>query len=161
MFSKTCEYGLRATVFIAIHSENGRRLGIKEIASEVESPMYFTGKILQSLVKAKLLGSAKGPNGGFYLDPDQRPVSILEILETLDCSDFFYNCALGLKECSDKHPCPMHQEFKTYREGLRKLFDETTIQDLAKDIRAGNGTITNMTLPRAKGKGRKKRTVVK
>ncbi len=150
MFSKTCEYGLRATVFIAIHSENGRRLGIKEIAREVESPMYFTGKILQSLVKAKIIGSAKGPNGGFYLDPEQRPISILEILDALDCSEFFYNCALGLKECSDQYPCPVHKEFKVYREGLRELFDRTTIQDLATDIRTGKSHITNIKLPDAK-----------
>lgn len=156
MFSKTCEYGLRATVFIAIHSEKGRRLGIKEIAAEVESPMYFTGKILQSLVKAKLIGSAKGPNGGFYLDPDHKPVSILDILDALDCSDFFYNCALGLRDCSDKRPCPMHKEFKVYREGLKELFAKTTIQDLAKDIRAGKGHITNIKIPDSRSRGRKK-----
>lgn len=146
MFSKTCEYGLRASVFIAIRSEEGSRLGIKEIAREIESPMYFTGKILQSLVKSKIIGSAKGPHGGFYLDPDDEPVSILQILEALDCDDFFYNCALGLKECAEKYPCPIHNQFKPYREGLKELLARTTIQDLATEIREGRGHITNMQM---------------
>ncbi len=147
MFSKTCEYGLRASVFIAIHSDKGQRLGIKEIAKEIESPVYFTGKILQNLVKAKLISSAKGPNGGFYLKKDSAPVSVLEILNALDCGAFFYNCALGLRECSDDHPCPIHNKFKGYREGLKNLFAETSIQDLAEDIKQGKGFITNISLP--------------
>lgn len=146
MFSKTCEYGLRASVFIAINSAGGKKLGIKQIAREIESPMYFTGKILQSLVKAKIISSVKGPHGGFYLDPDAAPVPVISILEALGCDDFFYNCALGLRSCSEVHPCPMHEEFKPLREGLLDLLTRTSIQQLGEDIRQGNGYITNMEL---------------
>lgn len=146
MFSKTCEYGLRASVFIAINSVNGHKLGIKQIAKAIDSPMYFTGKILQSLVKEKIISSVKGPHGGFYLAPDAPPVSVISILEALGCDDFFYNCALGLRSCSDVHPCPMHEEFKPLREGLLDLLSRTTIQALAEDIRQGNGFITNMEM---------------
>lgn len=146
MFSKTCEYGLRATVCIAIGSAEGRRMGIQEIAREIESPMYFTGKILQSLVKAKLVSSAKGPNGGFYLAGEAAPIPVIRVLEVLGCDAFFRNCALGLAHCSDRHPCPIHQEFKPFREGLLQLLTRTTIQQLAQDIMNGNGHITNIGL---------------
>lgn len=146
MFSKTCEYGLRACVFIAIKTEKGRRLGIQEIAREIESPMYFTGKILQNLVKAKIISSAKGPNGGFYFLPDAAQVPLIKILEVLGCDGFFHQCALGLKDCSDSHPCPMHHEFKPFREGLLELLTNTTIQQLAADIKLGKGYITNLNI---------------
>lgn len=146
MFSKTCEYGLRACVFIAIKSEKGRRLGIQEIAKEIESPMYFTGKILQNLVKARIISSAKGPNGGFYFSPDAAHVPLIRILEVLGCDSFFHQCALGLQDCSDSHPCPMHHEFKPFREGLLELLTNTTIQQLAADIRLGKGYITNLNI---------------
>ncbi|TAN12380.1 MAG: Rrf2 family transcriptional regulator [Chitinophagaceae bacterium] len=146
MFSKTCEYGLRACVFIAIKSEKGRKLGIQEIAKEIESPMYFTGKILQNLVKAKIISSAKGPNGGFFIPPDARDITLIKILEVLGCDSFFHQCALGLKDCSDNHPCPMHHEFKPFREGLLELLTNTTIQQLASDIRLGKGYITNLNI---------------
>lgn len=144
MFSKTCEYGLRASVFIAMHSNDSHRLGIKQIAKEIESPVYFTGKILQTLVKADLIGSAKGPNGGFFLEENSRPISVYEILEALDCSDALNECVLGLNACSDEHPCPIHSKFKRYREGMKALFKKTTIQSLAKDIKEGNGHITSL-----------------
>lgn len=141
MFSKTCEYGLRACVFIATGSEKGNKVGIQEIAKEIDSPVYFTGKILQQLVKARIVRSVKGPNGGFFLDPEAKPVPVLRVLEVLGCDNFFYSCALGLKSCSDKHPCPMHDAFKPYREGLKQLLAGTTIQELGRQIKAGNGHI--------------------
>ena len=150
MFSKTCGYGLRACVFIAKESREGNKLGIQEIAREIESPMYFTGKILQNLVKAKIIGSVKGPNGGFFLQEDAKPIPIIRILEVLGCDSFFHQCGLGLKNCSDAHPCPLHAEFKFYREGLKELMTKTTIQQLAQDIIDGNGNILNHL---AAGKG--------
>lgn len=147
MFSKTCEYGLKACVLIAIDSEKGHKLGIQDIASKIGTPMYFTGKILQQLVKAKLIKSSKGPHGGFYLPADAKPLPVIRILEVLGCDQFFHQCALGLDHCSDQHPCPIHAEFKPYREGLYQLLTETTIQKLAKEIRDGKGYITDLKLP--------------
>lgn len=147
MFSKTCGYGLRACVFIALEGRNGHKLGIQEIAREIESPMYFTGKILQSLVKAKIIGSVKGPNGGFFMPEDALPVPVIRILEVLGCDGFFQQCALGLRNCSDKHPCPLHVEFKGIRESFRELLTRTSVQQLARDILNGNGNILNRFLP--------------
>lgn len=143
MFSKTCGYGLRACVFIAMESREGHKLGIQEIAREIESPMYFTGKILQNLVKAKIIGSVKGPNGGFFLHEDAKPIPVIRILEVLGCDSFFHQCALGLKNCSDLHPCPLHAEFKYHREGLKELLTRTSVQQLAQDIVDGNSNILN------------------
>ena len=68
MFSKTCEYAIRAMIFIAQKSKDGNKVGIKEIAKGIDSPEHFIAKILQDLGRRGLLQSAKGPNGGFYLD---------------------------------------------------------------------------------------------
>lgn len=152
MFSKTCGYGLRACVFIAMESRDGHKLGIQAIAREIESPMYFTGKILQTLVKAKVIGSVKGPNGGFFLHENAAPIPVIKILEVLGCDGFFSQCALGLKNCSDKHPCPLHTEFKSIRENLKNLLTRTSIQQLAQDILDGNSNILNTMLPAMDGK---------
>lgn len=155
MFSKTCEYGLKACVFIAIDSEKGHKLGIQDIAAKIGTPMYFTGKILQQLVKAKLIKSSKGPHGGFYLPADAKPLPVIRILEVLGCDQFFSQCALGLDRCSDKRPCPIHRKFKPYREGLHQLLSQTTVQHLAKEIREGKGFITDLKIPTEKKKTRK------
>ena len=65
IFSKTCEYAMRAVFFIAAKTANGGRVGIKEIATGIDSPEHFLAKILQDLSRRGVIQSAKGPNGGF------------------------------------------------------------------------------------------------
>ena len=59
MFSKACEYGIKAAIFIAINSYEGRRVSPKEIAEEINSPQAFTAKILQDLVRNNIVFSIK------------------------------------------------------------------------------------------------------
>ena len=61
MFSKACEYGIRAVIYIWSKSADGVKLGVKEICKEIDTPEFFTAKILQSLAKQNLISSTKGP----------------------------------------------------------------------------------------------------
>ncbi|MDX5347462.1 MAG: Rrf2 family transcriptional regulator [Hymenobacteraceae bacterium] len=144
MLTKTSEYALRSLVYIAMHVENGNKVGIKEIAKELELPMHFVGKILQDLVRKGMIASSKGPHGGFYLSNPASEISIMDVVRLIDGVEAFKRCGLGLKHCSDKHPCPLHNDFKIYRDGLARLFKTKTIQDLVQDIEDGHAFITNV-----------------
>src|SRR5437899_2015725 len=111
MFSKTCEYAIRAVLFIAQRSGEGTRVGIREIAKGIDSPEHFIAKILQDLSRKGLVQSQKGPNGGFYLDNSSLRYSLADIVKTIDGDRIFSGCALGLKQCSEAKPCPLHHEF--------------------------------------------------
>ena len=60
MFSKACEYGIKASIFIALCSYKGVRVSLKSIAKEINSPEAFTAKILQDLVRHDVINSVKG-----------------------------------------------------------------------------------------------------
>jgi Rrf2 family protein len=138
MFSKTCEYALRAALYISVKSVEGSRLSIPKIAREIDAPEAFTAKILQTLSREGVISSIKGPNGGFFIDPKSKPVSLAAILKAIEGNDdLLHTCTLGLKECSDKFPCPIHNEVKHYKEHLRKVMRETTVQGLANDLVKG------------------------
>jgi Rrf2 family protein len=143
MLTKTSEYALRSIVYVAIQSAQGKKIGIKEIAKELELPLHFIGKILQDLVRKGIIASVKGPNGGFYLSRAASDITIMDVVRVIDGVEAFKRCGLGLKHCSDTHPCPLHHEFKKYRDGLAELFTTRTIQDLAQDIESGNTFIIN------------------
>jgi DNA-binding IscR family transcriptional regulator len=51
MFSKSTEYALRATIYIAQRGSVENKLSLQEIAEAIDSPPSFTAKILQSLTK--------------------------------------------------------------------------------------------------------------
>ncbi|MDB5261293.1 MAG: BadM/Rrf2 family transcriptional regulator [Adhaeribacter sp.] len=143
MLTKTSEYALRSIVYVAMQAAEDKKVGIKEIAKELELPLHFIGKILQDLVRKGIIASVKGPNGGFYLSRSAADISIMEVVRVIDGVDFFKRCGLGLKNCSDTHPCPLHQEFKKYRDGLAELFSTKTIQNLVLNIQSGKSFIRN------------------
>lgn len=144
MLSKTTEYALRAIVYIAMHDATGLKVGIKEIAKELELPMHFIGKILQDMVRKGLIASIKGPGGGFFLHRPASDINILEVVKTIDGLEAFRKCGMGMKQCSDLHPCPLHHEIKAYRMQLHKVFESKTIQDLVDGINTGKYFITNL-----------------
>ncbi|GAB3822051.1 RrF2 family transcriptional regulator [Pontibacter rugosus] len=144
MLSKTTEYALRAIVYIGMNDAVGHKVGIKEIARELELPAHFMGKILQDLVRKGVIASVKGPGGGFFLHRPASDISILEIVRTIDGLESFKRCGMGMKECSDKHPCPLHNDIKAYRDHLLKVFNTKTVQDLVDGINSGKYFITNV-----------------
>ncbi|MFZ1806279.1 MAG: Rrf2 family transcriptional regulator [Cyclobacteriaceae bacterium] len=137
MFSKACEYAIRATLYISIKSIDGSRLGIKEIAKEIDSPEPFTAKILQTLSREGIISSIKGPNGGFFLEPNAKPIPLYSIIRAIDGEDVLHTCTLGLRECSDKFPCPIHHEVKKYKDHVRDTMKGKTVQDLTHELSKG------------------------
>ena len=146
MFSKACEYGLRATIYIAQKSSEENKIGIEEISRAIDSPLYFTGKILQSLTRARVVSSIKGPNGGFYITPKQKQLSLIAVLNAFDEDRILKKCVLGLKECSETKPCPMHRQYKSIKQQLIRLFESKMINDLSTDLEKGVFFINNKKL---------------
>ena len=87
MFSKACEYGIKASTYIALQSLQGRRVSLKDIASEIESPVAFTAKILHQLAKADVLNSVKGPSGGFEISKQNIDLIKLDAIVTAKASE--------------------------------------------------------------------------
>ncbi len=135
MFSKACEYGIRAVLFIAKQSNNDLRSNISEIAEAVDSPEPFTAKICQELARNKIILSKKGPNGGFYLKKDAT-IKLSHIVKAIDGDKIFNECALGLHACSSANPCPLHNQFVEVRNGLKKMCEKTSVMELAQEIDA-------------------------
>ncbi len=134
MFSKTCEYAIRALIFIAQKSTDRSRISIKDISSGIDSPEYFIAKILQDLSRKGFVQSAKGPNGGFYMDDANLEQSVADIVREIDGDKLFSGCGLGLKECSEDHPCPIHNDFKHIRQEIKTMLEESRIQLFVENL---------------------------
>ena len=138
MFSKTCEYGIRASIYIAEQSLLDRKVSLIEVASAIESPTAYTSKILQLLSRNFIINSDKGPTGGFSISKQKlEEIKLSHIVFSID-GDLIYNgCGLGLKMCNEKKPCPVHNQFKVIRDDLKKMLENTAIKALALDHEKG------------------------
>nr|WP_082856130.1 Rrf2 family transcriptional regulator [Mucilaginibacter sp. L294] len=137
MFSKTCEYAMRAVFLIAHRTANGGRVGIKDIAASIDSPEHFLAKILQDLSKRGIIQSVKGPHGGFYLDRKNLERPLADVVEAVDGNSIFTGCGLGLEECSSERPCPLHDDFMTVRNQLQKMLTSVTIGQFNEELNLG------------------------
>ncbi|MCB0793804.1 MAG: Rrf2 family transcriptional regulator [Flavobacteriales bacterium] len=145
MFSKACEYGMRAMVHIATHGAGDQFVGVREVAEAVDAPEAFTAKILQKLSRSGLLNSVKGPGGGFSISQEAiRKVHLIDIVEVIDGKQAFEGCVLGLPNCGDENPCPLHDQYVTVRTGLRSMLSKTSLKDMVSGIRSGE---THLRVP--------------
>lgn len=142
MFSKACTYGVRALILISKKSKEGLKIGGKEIAKLTAMPEPFTAKILQQLSRQGLIGSSKGPNGGFYLDDEQQNNTLFTIVEAIDGDQLMIGCGLGFEECSDERPCPMHGKFKSVRANINTMLQSTTLKEMSEDVDEGLSFLT-------------------
>ena len=137
MLSKTCEYAIRAVIYVAQKSRDGDKVGIKEIARGINSPEHFMAKILQELSRKQLLQSTKGPNGGFYLESHHLKNSLADIVNAIDGDKLFTGCAMGLENCSEKRPCPLHNRFKDIREEIQVMLQTATVGEFNEKLDQG------------------------
>ncbi len=142
MFSKACEYGIKAVIYIATQTMNNTRVKIGDIVDHIGSPEAFTAKILGALTKHDIVKSYTGPYGGFEIETRRmESIKLSEIVFAIDGDSIYKGCGLGLSECNSDQPCPMHDHFIHIREELRNMLETTSIYDLATGLKAGHSIL--------------------
>jgi len=138
MLSNTCKYAVRALIYLAKFSREEKMIGIKKISEDLKLSSPFLGKILQNLVKQKLLVSTKGPNGGFALAKPSSQITLWDIVTKVDGEEFFTNCLIRLEPCrtndSSKPLCPVHAQYDSLRNEIGRFYQGTTLEIVGKDI---------------------------
>ncbi len=138
VFSKACEYGIKACIYIGLQSNQGNRVSLKSIAKAIDGPEAFTAKTLQALAKAGVVDSLKGPHGGFEISGKRiHEVKLSDIVFALDGDELTRGCGLGLKACNEEKPCPIHHKFASVRDDLKQILEETSLYELASGLEVG------------------------
>lgn len=127
MISQTAEYALRAVVYLAMNA--GEAFTTQQICLTTKVPAAYLSKVLQSLVRAKLLQSQRGLGGGFVLTNPAEEISILAVLNAVDPIQRISTCPLGLKAHGAKL-CALHKRLDDATAIIEKSFADTTIAEL-------------------------------
>lgn len=129
MLSKSCEYGLRAMLYLASHDHTGY-VSIGTISEDLDISFPFLTKILQKLNDAGLLTSQRGPKGGVALTTSADEVTLYDIVVAIDGDELFEECVLGLPGCGEARPCPLHDHWAEERDRVEQLFRNTSLAKL-------------------------------
>jgi Rrf2 family protein len=132
MFSKACQYGLKAMIYIAKESLNENRVTVNAIKEKIDLPAAFTSKVLNALTKEGIVQSSAGRTGGFFIEVSKmKKTRMVDIVIAIDGDSLLTECALGLKECSNDQPCPIHFEFVGIRNQLKDKLSTISVYELA------------------------------
>jgi len=137
MLSSAAKYAINAVIYIASYASEDKKLGAKEISIAINIPTPFLAKLLQELARKKIISSAKGPKGGFYLTKLNRNSPLVTIVEKIDGLDKFNSCILGLSECGSQNPCPIHFSISPLKDKILSELSKNTIQDYAQKVQSG------------------------
>lgn len=134
MLSNASKYAILSTLYLAEHSNEDRKISVKEIAKNIDVPSPFLAKLFQQLVRGKIISSTKGPHGGFYLSEINKSKNVLDIIDNIDGLDKLNGCFLGLNECDSANPCPVHFIVVPFKNNLLAKFRDKTIMEFVQEI---------------------------
>ena len=136
MLSNSCRYGIRAILYLASKDARNNKIGIRQISEDLKLPTPYLAKILQNLVKHRILSSTKGPNGGFSLQRKPESITLLDIVKIIDGEEVLTNCIIHNGSCNSVRksmkPCPVHDDYSKIRTELIKMFKGKNIAEIVK-----------------------------
>lgn len=129
--SKSCLYGIRSVLFLALSKKRREYISIKEISRELEIPFHYLTKILQILNHKGIVKSVKGPKGGVSFNKAPEKISLYEIIAAIDGDPVFNQCFIGDVKCSSENPCVLHRIIYDSRTMLQKNLKQKNVKQAA------------------------------
>ena len=128
--TRKADYAIRCVLYLSSHPE--RVSSVEEISGATLVPKSFLAKILQQLMKAGIVNSARGVKGGFQLAKKPKAVNLLEVIETIQGPSAANMCAIDKKLCRLSGTCSVHPVWVEIREMAEKRLREENFATLLK-----------------------------
>jgi Rrf2 family protein len=126
MLPKTAEYALRAVVWLGCDPDQTE--SADNLAEQTKIPRRYLHKVLQELVRAKLVRSQSGPRGGYALARSPERITILDVVNGVAPLERIRRCPLGLR--SHTRLCPLHAELDRVYAATEAALARVTIAQL-------------------------------
>lgn len=130
IFSRNSEYAIRLIFYLMERQPLARFLRIKDIAQELDVPYFQLAKVANTLISRKILRSSTGPTGGIDLAIEVGDLTLSKIITVFGDDEVFDRCVLGLPECTEKNPCPIHSVWGETRDEMKDIFFKKTLAEL-------------------------------
>ena len=101
--------------------KEGTKVSATEVAKKEHLPQAITYKVLNSLLKSKLIGSMRGVNGGYYL----KCIALGEDMSITECIREGFDCINN--RCGE---CMLNKEFTRIQSALNRELQKTTLDKL-------------------------------
>jgi len=152
--TKKADYGLIALRHLAAPpgGATGASSSAKDIAEAYRIPLPLLSKVLQKLVRTKMLVSEQGVNGGYRLARPASEISTLEVIRAIDGPIILTQCFTEHAEpieCAQTALCPVREPLRKVHEGILRLLSSISISDLTNNDMPGIASLVASIQPSA------------
>lgn len=127
--SRAGEYAVRCILYLSLNPNEV--VPRREIASKMQVPYQFLGKIGQELARAGLIHITRGAHGGFSLVRKPEDISLLDVVEAMEGMIFLNDCLIWPETCSRSKTCSVHQVWQKAQDSMKSVLASATFADMA------------------------------
>jgi Rrf2 family protein len=127
---RRADYAIRAAVDLARHATDEQRRKARAIAAEMDIPVGYVPQILAELVRAGLVTSVAGRDGGYRLARPPVEVDLLEVVRAVDGELRSTVCVLRGGPCRWDDMCAVHVPWARAQDAMLESLAATTLEEL-------------------------------
>ncbi len=134
--TRKADYALVAMADLADHHPSVVRT--RDLSKRRRIPTPVLRKILTTLASRKLVGSARGPNGGFRLSRPPEEITLAQVIAAVESSFRFTDCTGTTKgrpkrKCAVRPVCPVVGSMRKVHGLLEQCLTGVSIAEFASD----------------------------
>jgi len=130
--SKKADYALMAMKHLAIRRD-AKSASAREIAETYEIPLELLAKVLQRLVRARLLVSVQGTRGGYRLGRPAPSIPVADVIQAVDGPVTVTACSDNDHRCHQFSKCSIRDPLWKIRGQILDLLTTVSVADLAAE----------------------------
>ena len=130
ILSRASEYAIRLIFYLNDRQPMIKYVRIKDVAKDLDVSYNQLAKVAHLLIAKKILVSSTGPTGGIDLGSKSDDLTLSAIVTVFGDGEIFDRCILGLSECSNENPCPVHAVWGVTRGDMKDMFFNKSLSEL-------------------------------
>jgi Rrf2 family protein len=133
--TRASDYAVRIMIHLA-SLPTGSTVRQSELTKATDVSGHFLSKVLQQLVRGRLIRSQRGAGGGYVLGVASDRVSLLDVLEAMEGPMRLNQCIDEGPSCDRKPWCPAHEVWAEAQAAVTNVLGAASMAGLAARAKA-------------------------
>lgn len=134
--SKKSDYALIAVKHLATRPDGGGSSSAREISESYDIPLELLAKVLQRLVRAKLLVSVQGTRGGYRLGRHAAAISVADVIQAVDGPVTVTACSPDDHDCDQYTKCSIRDPLWRIKNKILEALNTVSVAEIAAEAEA-------------------------
>lgn len=134
-YSQATDYALHTMLYLVTASPD-KPVGVQVLANKLGVSRTYLSKMMTQLVKAGLIQSVSGVNGGYRLKQKGEEISFLDIIQAIEGTNSIFECSL-----EHGSTCLVQQVVMAAEQQMEQYLKQKTIADVAQMAHAAHTVV--------------------